>query len=110
MGFYGFWDPTRKKSKSQKIPKIPGFLIWDLGSQKNPISKPPLSRVNKNTCLISCFKSVTSGNDSGSKYSNALELLLLSDFAFFSMTSFDFPMELESVLCAILLAILEVLR
>ena len=46
----GFWDLSQKKIP---IPKIPGFYIWDffekksrksrdLGSQKNPIPKPPL--------------------------------------------------------------------
>ena len=56
--FLGFWDFAQKKSQSRgfgifrdfgfgifrgkKNPKSPGFGIWELGSQKNPIPKPPL--------------------------------------------------------------------
>ena len=56
--FRDFWDFAQKKSQSrgfgifrdfgfeifwgEKIPKSPGFGIRELGSQKNPIPKPPL--------------------------------------------------------------------
>ena len=50
--FVGFPIPQEKipipwdflKKSEIKIPKIPGFGIWDLGFQKNPIPKPPLLR------------------------------------------------------------------
>ena len=38
--FSGFW--LRDFSGQKKDPKSPGFGIWELGSQKNPIPKPPL--------------------------------------------------------------------
>ena len=56
--FLGFWDFAQKKIpipgiwdfsgfwlrdfSGEKNPKSPGFGIWELGSQKNPIPKPPL--------------------------------------------------------------------
>ena len=56
--FLGFWDFAQKKIPipgiwdfsgfwlrdflGEKNPKSPGFGIWELGSQKNPIPKPPL--------------------------------------------------------------------
>ena len=56
--FLGFWDFAQKEIlmlgigdfsgfwlrdfSGEENPKSPGFGIWELGSQKNPILKPPL--------------------------------------------------------------------